>query len=63
LILFQLYHYCFSNGFKWDHLKGGSIIYYLGYLIGFNLFLIAGIILILISAGIKKKIYSARNRR
>jgi len=63
LILFQVYHYLFDNGFQWDHLKGQSLIYDLSYLIGFNLFLLAGFFLILISIIIRKKNYSTEGRQ
>ncbi|MBS1599719.1 MAG: hypothetical protein JST75_15950 [Bacteroidetes bacterium] len=60
LVVFQLYRYIFSDVADWENFKGKSIFYDLSYLVGFNLFLLAGILLIFISNKIRKRNYSAR---
>jgi hypothetical protein len=54
LIIFQLYKYFFDHAFKWETFSGKSFFYNLGFLVGFNLFFLAGIVLIFISYKIRK---------
>jgi len=60
LVVFQFYRYCFNNSVDWEILKEKSIMYDLTYLLGFNLFALAGIFLIFISHKIRKRNYSTR---
>jgi hypothetical protein len=60
LILVQVYKYFFNYTFKWETFTGKGLFYDLAFLFGFNLFLLAGIILIFISYKIRKKNYFTR---
>jgi hypothetical protein len=60
LVVFQLYRYCFDDFADWETLKEKSMIYDLTYLLGFNLFLLTGILLIFISYKIRKRSNPAR---
>jgi len=60
LILFQLYKYFFNYTFLWETFKGKGLFYDLGFLLGFNLYLLSGIFLIFISYIIRKNNYPGK---
>jgi len=60
LIAFQAYKYFIVKSFNPQLFPGMPFLYNAGYLIGYNLFLLGGILFLIISAWLKKQ-YEDRN--